>query len=132
VLPEFAWEGERYEGYPDVPDDVPMADSVLLAGVHPTLTIDGETVLSDANKSDYYIPPTYFDPIVVYPEPTSYGSVAAVFFQGDGVVFHPLSPGVHTIHLYEPYIIPPGAYPPLPLGFGLIYDNTWTITVAPH
>ena len=131
VLPVFAWSGERYKGYPNVPDDPTMANHVLLAGVHPKLTIDGKTVLSDANKADYYVPPTYFDPIVVYPQPTSYGSVAAVFFQGDAIVSTPLTPGVHTIHLYEPYIIPAGAYPGAPAGFGTIYDNTWIVTVRP-
>ncbi len=123
VLPEFAWVGERYEGYPAVPDDSPIPDDVLLAGVHPVLTIDGRTVLSDANKAAFYVPPTPFDPIVVYPEPSSYGSVAAVFFQGDGIVSPPLPPGVHVIHLYEPWIIP-GL-------IALIYDNTWIVTVSP-
>ena len=42
----------------------------------------------------------------------------------------PLPVGVHVIHLYEPYIIPAGAYPPIPDGFGLIFDNTWTVTVV--
>ena len=42
VLPEFAWVGERYEGYPAVPDDLPVPDAMLLANVHPVLTIDGK------------------------------------------------------------------------------------------
>jgi hypothetical protein len=131
VLPLFAWVGERYEGWPEVPDDPPIADETVLAGVHPTLTIDGKRVVSDANKADFYIRPTYFDPVVTYPEPTDYGSIAAVFFQGCGIVRTPLAVGVHTIHLYEPLIIPAGAYDPLPDGIGVIYDNTWIITVRP-
>jgi hypothetical protein len=131
VLPQFAWIGERYEGYPAVPDDLPIADDVLLAGVSPNLTIDGKTVVSDENEVDYYVPPTAFDPMVSYAEPSSYGSVAATFFQGCGFVSAPLTPGVHVIHLYEPYIIPAGAYEAIPDGFGVIYDNTWIITVAP-
>lgn len=132
VLPQFAWVGERYEGYPAVPDDKPMADNVLLAGLHPLLIIDGKTVMTDANKANYYVSATAFDPIVVYPTPTSYGAVAGVFYQGCGFVSPPLSVGVHVIHLYEPYILPAGAYPGLPDGIGLVYDNTWIITVAPE
>ena len=130
VLPEFAWIGERYEGYPTVPDDLRMANSVALASGHPRLTIDDKVVMSDANKAAFYVPPTPFDPIVVYPTPSSYGSVAAVFYQGVGCVVLPLTPGRHVIHLYEPFIIPAGAYPGLPDGFGVIYDNTWVIRVA--
>ena len=52
---------------------------------------------------------TPFTPIVVYPAPSSYGSIAALSFQGVGIVARPLSEGVHVIHLYEPLIIPAGA-----------------------
>jgi hypothetical protein len=130
VLPEFAWVWERY--YNGTPDDVPMDNAVALAGAHPVLTIDGKTVLSDKNKAAYYVPVTPFDPIVVYPAPSSYGSIAALSFQGIGIVGRPLSAGVHVIHLYEPLIIPAGAYAGLPDGLGLIYDNTWNITVLPE
>ena len=129
VLPEFAWVWERYNN--GTPDDVPMADAVALGGAHPVLTIDGRTVLSDANKAAYYVPDTAFNPIVVYPTPTSYGAIAALSFQGVGVVGEPLSVGKHVIHLYEPEIIPAGATPIFPDGFGLIFDNTWNVTVLP-
>jgi hypothetical protein len=111
-----------------------MDDAVALAGAHPVLTIDGLTVLSDENKAAFYVPVTPFDPILVYPAPSSYDSIAALSFQGVGIVGRPLSEGVHVIHLYEPLIIPAGAFYLLPEGSGLIYDNTWTITVAkpPH
>ena len=99
VLPEFAWVWERYNN--GTPDDVPMADAVALGGAHPVLTIDGRTVLSDANKAAYYVPDTAFNPIVVYPTPTSYGAIAALSFQGVGVVGEPLSVGKHVIHLYD-------------------------------
>jgi hypothetical protein len=132
VLPEFAWVGERYaQPDPGWPDDPPMDNAVALRDVSVTLTIDGKTVISDANKAAFYIPPTAFDPIVVYPQPSSYGSVAAVFYQGVGCVVLPLTPGVHVIKLYEPYIILPGDYPLFPDGYGLIYDNTWIVTVLP-
>jgi hypothetical protein len=131
VLPEFAWVGERYQGYPGVPDDPPMDNAIALQDVAVSLTIDGVTVISDANKADFYIPPSYFDPIVTYPAPSSYGSVAAVFYQGVGFVSQPLPVGTHVIHLYEPMIIKAGDYPGLPAGLGMIYDNTWTIKVVP-
>jgi hypothetical protein len=121
VLPLAGLVGERYEGYPVVSDDDPAGFTDLLDGIFPNLTIDGRTVVSDANKAAFYVPATYFDPIVAYPEPTSYGSVAGVFFQGIGIVSPPLPVGTHVIHLYEPYEL-----------FGLIYDNTWIVTVTPH
>jgi len=129
VLPLFAWSAERYEGYPAVPDDAPIDSAVALGSGHPTLTIDGVEVITDANKADYFVPVTTLDPIAEYPQPTDYGAVGAVSFQGVGVVVTPLSPGVHVIHLYEPLILEPGDYPGLPGGVGVIYDNTWTITV---
>jgi hypothetical protein len=132
VLPAFAWIGERYDGYPAEPDDIPVADDVLLSSVQPNMTINGLPVLTDANEEAHYVSTTPFDPIVVYPAPSSYGSVAALFYQSCGIVARPLPPGKHVIHLYEPYIIAAGAYPPLPDGFGVIYDNTWIVTVSPH
>ena len=129
VMSLSAWIQERYEGYPGVPDDLAIDNAALLAGVSPELTIDGRTVITDANEAAFYIPPTPFDPIVVYPAPSSYGSVAALFFQGVGFVGEPLTPGVHEIHLYESYIIDAGVYTPIPEGFGTIFDYTWIITV---
>jgi hypothetical protein len=52
-----------------VPDDLPINNAVLVASAHPTLTIDGNVVLTDANKAAYYVPNTMFDPLVVYPTP---------------------------------------------------------------
>lgn len=129
VLPLGTWTVERYDGYPGVPDDPAVPDSVFLSGVSPSLTIDGRVVVSDMNKAAFYVPLTLFDPIVVYPEPSSYGSVAAVAFQGYGIVSPPLSVGTHVIHLYEPYIIDSASFP---YQIGVIYDNTWIVTVTPH
>jgi hypothetical protein len=131
VLPEYAWIRERYEGWPLVPDDPLMPEDVGLAIGHPCLTIDGRMIITDANKAAFYVPTTPFDPIIVYPTPSSYHSVAAVSFQGVGFVSPPLPPGRHVIHLYEPLIIPAGAYAGLPDGVGIIYDNTWIVTVKP-
>jgi hypothetical protein len=129
VLPLFAWVWERYNN--GNPDDVPMNNAVALGAAHPLLTIDGQRVLSDRNKEEFFVPLTPFDPIVVYPAPTSYGSIAALSFQSLGVVGLPLSVGTHVIHLYEPEIIPAGAYFGFPDGYGVIFDNTWIITVTP-
>jgi hypothetical protein len=129
VLPLAAWIVERYSGYPGVPDDPAIPDGVFLAGVSPILKIDGRVIVSDRNKADFYVPLTALDPIAVYPTPSSYGSVAAVAFQGYGIVSPPLSVGTHVIHLYEPYIIDSDSFP---YHFGLIYDNTWIVTVTPH
>jgi hypothetical protein len=131
VLPLSAWIRERYEGWPTVPDDPLMSDAVALDSAQPTLTIDGKTVLTDANKAAFYVPATDFDPIVVYPAPSSYGSVAALSYQGIGMVIGPLTPGTHVIHLYEPVIFQVGDYAGLPNGLGMVYDNTWFITVQP-
>ncbi len=98
VLPLATWTVERYTGYPATPDDPAIPDAEFIAGVSPTLYIDGRLVVSDANKAAFYVPLTAFDPIVVYPTPTSYGSVATVAFQGYGIVSPPLSVGRHVIH----------------------------------
>ena len=129
VLPLGTWTVERYEGYPGVPDDPAIANRVFLAGVSPSLNIDGREVVSHRNKAAFYVPLTAFDPIVVYPEESSYGSVAAVAFQGYGIVSPPLSVGTHVMHLYEPYIIDSHSFP---YQIGVIYDNTWRVTVTPH
>jgi hypothetical protein len=129
VLPLGTWTVERYVGYPGIPDDPAIPDVVFLAGVSPSLSIDGRMVVSDSNKAAFYVPLTLFDPIVVYPEVSSYGSVAAVAFQGYGIVSPPLSVGTHVIHLYEPYIIDSASFP---YQIGVIYDNTWIIKVTPH
>jgi hypothetical protein len=119
VLPVFS---VLFEMYQDGTSDTPYQDNQLLASVHPALIIDGVVVLTDANKADYYVPQTYFDAPIYYPEPSPYGSVAVVFFQGAGVVVKPLAPGQHTIHLLEPWVFPPY--------WSLVFDNTWHITVT--
>lgn len=131
VLPLVAWVGERYDGYPGVADDQAIDDSTLLDDVSPRFTIDGRTVVTDANEAAFYVGQTYFSPIVEYPEPSSYGSVAAVFFQGTGIVSPPLSVGKHRMHLLESYIVEDGDYLP-GVSWGFIYDNTWNVTVTPH
>ena len=130
VLPLFAWVGERYNT--GQPDDPPMSNEVMLSSLNPMLTIDGRTVITSANQAQFYVPPTYFPEMVVYPTPSSYGSIGALFYQSIGFVSPPLAVGTHVIHLYETDIVPPGAYPLFgDAGLGIIYDNTWTIKVVP-
>jgi hypothetical protein len=124
VLPQASWIAERYDN--GTPDDPMIPNDVFLEGVSPSFYIDGRLVMSDANKAAYYVPPTAFNPIVVYPAPSSYHSVAALAYQGFAVVSPPLPAGRHLIHLYEPYIIR------TPIQYGVIYDNTWIITVSPQ
>jgi len=126
VLPQFAWTRERYLPELGIPDDPAIPDDILLAGVTPlTLTINGRVVISDANEADFYVPSTLLDPIIEYAEPSSYGSIAAIAFQGCGFVSPPLPAGDHVIHLYEVYVIDA-----LGFSFGVIYDNTWRIHVG--
>jgi hypothetical protein len=122
VLPLVALVGERYEGYPGAPDDDP--DLASMATMSANLTIDGRTVVSQANQAAFTVPVTFFDPPVTYPEETFYGSVAAVWFTSIGIVSPPLPVGVHVIHVESTLILE--GY------FGLTYDNTWRVTVAPH
>lgn len=122
VLPLVGLVGERYSCWPSCADDSPLPDAQLLAGVQPVLTIDGSTIVSDANKTDFYVPYTPFDPVVTYPVPTDYGAVAAIHFQSIGVVSPPLSVGKHVIHLVERYTTP---------WWDIVYDNTWNVTVTP-
>lgn len=125
VLPLSGWYTERYNN--GTPDDPPAPNDVYLAGVSPSFYIDGRRIVSDQNERFFYVPPTAFDPIVVYPTPTSYGSYAALGFQGHGIVSLPLPVGRHVMHLYEPYILNYG-----PFSSNVIYDNTWIVTVTPH
>jgi len=122
VLPLVDLAGERYEGYPGVPDDDPALAS--LATMSANLTIDGRTVVSNVNEAAFTTPLAFFDPIVTYPEPTGYGSVAAVWFEGIVIVSPPLPVGVHVMHL-DATLNVPGI-------FALIFDNTWTVTVTAH
>jgi hypothetical protein len=127
VLPLFAWISEVYS---DGSQDPPFPDAVVLDGVSPEFTIDGTPVVSDDNELAFYVPATAFDPILEYLEPAPNGAVGAASFQGIGLVGKPLREGVHVLHLKQSFILPAGAYSGIPDGIGIIYDNTWTITVT--
>jgi hypothetical protein len=120
VLPLLTLYGETYNN--GMPDDDPAA--FVGTTMSATLTIDGLTVLSTANDSAFTVPTTSFHPAVVYPEPTSYGSVAAIWFQALGFVSPPLPVGLHVIHLNGALDVPDF--------FSETFDNTWTVTVSPR
>lgn len=124
VLPLFAWILERYEGYPTVPDDSMLpkeAFELTNPDDHndfPVITLDGRRIYT--NFWDHNYVEGWIDPPAYYVKPSSYGSIAAVGFQGATIVVAPLTPGTHTLRLYEKYVIG---------SLGLIYDNTWIIRV---
>jgi|GEM_PF-2811019 len=131
VLGTYSWIGEKYL---DGSEDPYLNDKAVLDVVHPTLKIDGKTVLSEKNKARYYVPTTEFDPTVEYEEATAYGAIGAVYFTGIVFPGKPLSPGVHKIHLYQSIFIPYGKDEVFdlffgPEGHGVIYDLTWIVTV---
>ena len=137
VLPVTIWYGESYEpglGYPDdpaLPADLFTDPAKNVIAVY----IDGSPVMDSTRAS---VSPFYFGPApidVVYPQPTSYGSIAAIFVQGVGFVNTPLSVGTHTIQLLSGLRVPPDSsilnLSIYPEGVGVVYMNSWTITVAP-
>lgn len=130
VLPLGAWTKEAYlDGTtdPDLPDAA-FLDSKLV------LMIDGKTVIDTTDGDSllpYYVLPTKLDSPIVYDEPTGYGSVATIGFQGIGIVIPPLSVGEHTMTLYSEVIayVPIPANPDRTINTGTIYNNKWHITV---
>jgi hypothetical protein len=96
--------GERYDD-PNVPDDTPQ--DVIALGLFETadirVVLDGQVVLEGTGTelAPYMFGPTYFDEPIVYAEPQPRGpnlnATAALFVQGIGTLFHPLSVGQHTL-----------------------------------
>jgi hypothetical protein len=136
VMPMFAWVAERYDPATGQPDDPSVPEDRLqftVTGLDgtglPVVTLDGEPILQ--NFWDYYVEPTPFDPIIEYPEASSYGSVAAISFQGVGFIPAPLTPGTHVLKLLERMVVTNENLPDYQgdLDMGIIYDNTWIITV---
>jgi hypothetical protein len=122
VLPMSFFTGESYtDGTFDDPVDYPTdyKSSSLL------LTVDGRVVIdSTRTKLDcVYIDLTYFPQPIVYPEPSSYGSDAAIWMTGLGILLPPMPPGEHIIDMQ--------VVSPLPFwGISLGYYNTWYVTVV--
>lgn len=137
VLPVVVWIGEAYETALHYPID-PVIPAEFFTDPSKAITkvyIDGQPVMDSTKAS---VSPFYFGPVplgVVYPEPSDYGSISAIYVQGVGFVHPPLSVGVHTIALESELLIPPNpSYLNLnvyPGGSGIHFFNTWTITVSP-
>jgi hypothetical protein len=137
VFPVTVWYGEVYEPSLGFPPDPTIPGSLFTDDPRNPIRVyvDGKPVMDSTLAS---VRPFYFDPVpldVVYSEPTSYGSIKAIFVQGIGFVLPPLSVGVHTVTLESGLRIPPD--PSIlnltlnPSGVGVKYLNSWTITVAP-
>lgn len=122
VLPMSFFLGESYvEGPPDDPQYYPTdykASNVLL-------TVDGGVIV-DSTKSKLdclFVDLTYFPEPIAYSEPSYYGSDAAIWMTGIGILLPPMSPGSHVVELQ--------VVSPLPFwGIQLGYYNTWYVTVT--
>jgi hypothetical protein len=127
VLPAVCLGGERYLDWPARADDPLLPKETFMGFLSDeVMTLDGVPILRDF--SDYYVS-GFYDPMVAYPAPTSYGAVGLVYYQTVGFVAAPLAPGRHVIHLYERFVLPGGLIPGS--SWGVIYDNTWIINVVP-
>lgn len=128
VLPLTFWLGESYDdGTSDDPADWLFdfkASRVLLK-------VDGRVVV-DSNRTKLdclFVPPTYFRKPIAYAEPTDYGSVAAEWMNGLGILLPPLPPGQHVIDLQVESPVPGELLDYFGFsGFG--YFNTWYVTVT--
>jgi hypothetical protein len=122
VLPMSFFLGESYiDGTFDEPANFPTdykSSRVLL-------TVDGRVIVdSQRTKLDcIYIDLTYFPQPIVYPEPSSYGPVAAIWMTGLGILLPPMRPGDHIIELQ---VVSPLSFWGIELG----YYNTWYVSVV--
>lgn len=132
ILPIVVWYGEAYLPDADVPvnPDPPVPREFFELSIV-EVALDGKPLVTEANKMRWYVAPQEFDSPIVYDEPTDYGSIAALFVQGFITRFGPLTPGTHTLTLRSSLSLPPGGYPNVPDGLGVIFENTWTIQIVP-
>jgi hypothetical protein len=131
VLPIAAWYGESYNNGWKV--DAPLKRSVF-TGSRVRVKIDGQSIIDSRvdNLNDWYIAPQRFRPPVVYPQPTSYGSIQANFVQGLSFLQPALSRGDHTLTLESEIITFVAGYHGIggDLDVGVKYRNSWTIHVT--
>lgn len=121
ILPIVAWIMEWGFENDEYFCDEPLPDDLFGTTIFATVEIDGREILE--NFEDYYVPPVDFDPLITYAEPSN-GYYGACRVQGVAFLSMPLQPGEHTITNELTYIVEE-------LGFGIIYNNTWEITVLP-
>jgi hypothetical protein len=130
VLPMITIYGESYTDPPGYPDDNPddyvgvgridfLASSLLLK-------VDGR-VIADSTRTKLdcvSFGPVYFPEPIPYAQPTDYGSNAALWVAGLGILLPPMSPGEHVIEMQV--VTPSNSI------FGVSaygYYNTWYVTV---
>ena len=117
VLPLWVLLGTSYDN--GTPPD-PFEPVSIFQTLEITFTIDGETVVDSSNAMDYYSQFSFAPPV-----PLSFSPInGIVWFEGVGIVHHPLTPGKHTFKLHAKNT---------QLAFGSIfeYNNTWNVTVKP-
>jgi len=122
VFPLFVVVGESYVEGP--PDD-PVSDLIDFKASYLLLMVDGRVIVdSTRTKLDcVYIGLTYFEEPIVYAEPSSYGSDAAIWIEGLGIRLPPMSLGSHIIEMQV--VTPTAAL----FGVDIGYYNTWYVTV---
>jgi hypothetical protein len=120
VLPMFAWIGETYENGDPVDDDPENPPEATFTGMNIVVTLDDVAILDSATDdlSQFYWDAVDFDETIMYPMPTDYGAVGAIWVKGVGFLHAPLAPGEHVLHLEE-----------FNDEFMFGYSNTWNITV---
>lgn len=126
VQTPFPVFGERYDD-PNVPDDNPADPFVdfIFDTADVRVELDDCVLMNDtaSNLCRYGYGPEYFDEPIVYAEPQPRGpnlnSVAALWTQGVGAVYRPLSRGRHTLVVDVVSVLGE-------------YHLTYHITVTPH
>ena len=121
VLPMFVWYGETYENGEPVDDDKGFPTEESFTGMDIVVTLDGNVIIDSATNdlSQFYWAAIDFDETIIYPVPTDYGAIGAIWVKGVGFLHAPLAPGEHVLHLEEFN----------DLDFMIGYSNTWNITV---
>jgi hypothetical protein len=123
VLPLSFFVGESYvNGTFDDPANFPTDHKTgsLLLKVDNRVLVDSTHTKLDC----MYVDLTYFPQSIVYPEPSSYDSHAAIWMTGLGILLlPPMSPGLRIVDLQA-------VSPLLFWGTNLGYYNTWYVTVA--
>lgn len=119
VLPLWVLLGTDYtDGTP--PD--PLVDVSVFQTLDITFQIDGVTMIDNTNVLNSYSA-FFFNPAIPISNFPPVNSI--IWFEGIGVVHHPLSVGTHTFKLDAVNTQPAFG------GFSA-YHNTWTVTVLPR
>ena len=131
VLPLQIWLGESTDpnGECDPAFDDPSLPDELFGtdDINAVVTLDGLPIL--VNNQDFYVPRTDLGCLTSGYTDDNLPFTAAIFFQGIGFLANPLPPGDHILTLDGNFIVRDES---LGVGtFGVRFENTWNITVAP-